>query len=214
MLNQETKASMVALERVEPGTRRSNKRHIMGCALTCFENLGLESTRIEDIRHRANSSIGSIYHHFGNKDGLVAALYFAALDDQLALIEPRVQKASTARDAVDALIRTYLSWVEGQPQLARFMFQARHSVAAGPRKDDLAERNKRRYGALHKWLRTGVSDRVIRKLPGETYASLLVGQSENYCRAWLSGRVRSAPSTYADIFTDSAWRSVAQDPHA
>ncbi|WP_255839319.1 TetR/AcrR family transcriptional regulator [Pseudomonas benzenivorans] len=201
---------MAALERVEPGKRSSSKRHIMACALACFDEMGLEATKIDDIRQRAESSIGSIYHHFGNKEGLVAALYFAALDDQLALMQPRILAASTPREAVEALIRSYLGWVEQQPELARFLFQARHAVASGPRKDDLTERNQRRYGALLEWLAKGVEAGVIRRLPRELYASLLIGQAENYCRAWLSGRVKGAPTVHADIFADAAWRSVAE----
>ncbi|WP_439861358.1 TetR/AcrR family transcriptional regulator [Pseudomonas sp. MBLB4136] len=210
MSSHDYSAALAALERVEPGDRRSNKRHIMACALACFDEMGLESTKIEDIRQRAESSIGSIYHHFGNKEGLVAALYFAALDDQLALVQPRIEGAGTPREAVEALIRTYLAWVEQQPELARFISQARHAVASGPRQDDLAARNRRRYGALLDWLGKGVDAGVIRKLPREVYASLLIGQAENYCRAWLSGRVKGAPTVHADIFADAAWRSIAE----
>mgnify|MGYP002133573312 CR=1 FL=1 len=62
--------------------------------------------------------------------------------------------------------------------------------------------------ALLGWLKQGVKDGTIRALPAETYASLLIGQAENYCKAWLSGRVKGSPLDYADTFTDAAWRSV------
>lgn len=211
MSRHETQPTAAAIERSEPDRRKANRRRIMVHALACFDEMGLESTKIEDIRQRADTSIGSIYHHFGNKDGLVAALYFAALDDQLALVQSAMESASTPREAVEALVRTYVSWVEQQPQLARFMFRARHAVAAGPRRDDLRERNKRRYGALLAWLERGVEAGVIRALPRELYASLLVGQAENYCRAWLSGRVKRAPTEHVDVLAECAWRSVAMD---
>ena len=83
--------------RVEPGPRKEHKRLILSCALACFNELGIQATTVETIRERANSSIGSIYHHFGNKDGLIAALFFAALDDQLALTQPRIQNAVSAK---------------------------------------------------------------------------------------------------------------------
>jgi AcrR family transcriptional regulator len=196
------------LERVEPGPRKAHKRHIMSCALACFDQLGLEATTIETIRERAGSSIGSIYHHFGNKEGLIAALCFAALDDQFALAQPRMLEAATPREAIEALVCTYLEWVTQQPKLARFLSQTRHSVATGPLKNELAERNKQRFGALLEWLAKGVKDGTIRPLPRETYASLLIGQSENYCRAWLTGRVKGKPSDYAKIFAQAAWASV------
>ena len=195
-------------ERVEPGPRKEHKRHILRCALACFNELGLVATTVETIRARANSSVGPIYHHFGNKDGLIAALYFAALDDQVALAQPRILAATGVREAVEALVRTYMEWVTQQPEMARFMTQARHSVAEGPFKKELVQRNKYRFGELLAWLEKGVKEGAIRAMPRETYASLLIGQSENYCRAWLGGRVKAKPSDMADVFAEAAWRSV------
>ena len=45
------------------------------------------------IRQRSQSSIGTIYHHFGNKEGLVAAIFLAALDDLQAHIGPAMEAA-------------------------------------------------------------------------------------------------------------------------
>lgn len=196
-------------ESVEPGPRKAHKRQILTGALACFDEFGIEATTVEVIRTRANSSVGSIYHHFGNKEGLIAALFFAALDDQLNLIRPRMKSADTSRAAIGQLIHSYLEWVTNKPELARFLSNARHSVVNGPYNKDLTARNKQRFGDLQKWLALGVENRSIRPLPKETYASLLIGPSENYCRAWLSGRVKAEPIDYAAIFADAAWRVVA-----
>lgn len=196
-------------DRVEPGARKAQKRHILRTALACFVESGIDATTMDAIRDRAASSVGTMYHHFGSKDGLLAALYLAALDDQLSAITPRVEAAHDARSAVGALITTYLEWVEKESQMARFMFQARHYVADGPQGKILAERNRTRYAALLDWLGEGVKAGVVRLLPREVYASLLIGPSENYCRAWLSGRVKGAPTQHSAIFVDAAWRAVA-----
>ena len=200
--------------RVEPGPRKAHKRLILNCALSCFNELGIQATTIETIRERANSSIGSIYHHFGNKDGLIAELFFAALDDQLTLTQPRVQAAASAKEAIEALVRTYLEWVTQRPELARFLSQARASVADGPFANELTERNKRRYGELLELLEKGVKNGSVRPLPRETYAPLLIGQSDNYCRAWLSGRVKTRPADFVKVFAEAAWRSVGVDAPA
>ncbi len=201
-----------AFERVLPGTRKSNKRHILRCALDCFLENGLESTTIDTIRQRSGASVGTLYHHFGNKEGLVAALFFAALDDHKAMMWPELECAKTPRAAIEGLVNSYTNWVTRQPELARFMFLARSSVAAGPFGEELAERNREQYGFLHKWLAEGVKLGEIRSLPKETYPALLLGQSENYCRAWLSGRVPTPPSEHSQVFADAAWRSLGNSP--
>ncbi len=197
-------------EQALPGARKSTKRHILQCALECFLESGLESTTIDTIRQRSRTSVGTIYHHFGNKEGLVAALFFTALDDHKAIMWPVLERASTPKTVIEGLVHSYIRWVTGQPELARFMFLARSSVAAGPFGDELATRNREQYSFLHKWLAEGVKLGDIRSLPKETYPSLLFGQAENYCRAWLSGRVPTPPGDHASVFAESAWRSLAQ----
>jgi len=197
------------LERAEPGARRAHKRHVMACALECFERDGLDAATIEQIRALADSSIGSIYHHFGNKDGLVAALFFAAMEDEAALTQARLAGVRTAREAVEAVVTTYLDWVSEQPRLARFMYRARAAVAAGPFGDELLARNRAKHLAVRQWLLRGIEEGSIRELPKETYVPLLIGQAETYCRAWLSERVKGKPSDHAAIFADAAWRSIA-----
>ncbi|SDW28734.1 TetR/AcrR family transcriptional regulator [Marinobacter mobilis] len=201
-----------AFERVEPGARKANKRHILRCALQCFIEHGLESTTIDTIRQQSGASVGTLYHHFTNKEGLIAALYFIALDDQLAVMLPQRQQEKSVKQALTDLIQTYMAWVCQEPELARFLFLARSNVSKDPWKDALAAKNQGRYAFLQEWLAKGVEQGLILPLPREIYASLLLGQSENYCRAWLSGRVKTPPKEHAKAFAEAAWRSLAVAP--
>ena len=100
------------LQRSFPGRRAELKRSVLGAALRCFNNNGIEATTIEMIRHECDTSVGAIYHHFGNKEGLVAALFFAAMSDQADLRQRYLESAQTARDIVNALVFSYVDWVE------------------------------------------------------------------------------------------------------
>ena len=63
---------------------------ILDAARACFAEHGYAATTIEQIAARSGASNGSIYHHFGAKDGILAALYVSALasyqDELLALL--------------------------------------------------------------------------------------------------------------------------------
>ena len=61
---------------------RSSRDKLLASALACFDEHGLTGMTIEQIRRQANSSIGSLYHHFGNREGLIAALFLQLLDDR------------------------------------------------------------------------------------------------------------------------------------
>jgi AcrR family transcriptional regulator len=197
------------LERSYPGARSQLKRDILLSALACFNEHGLEPTTIDMIKAHCGTSVGNIYHHFGNKDGLVSALFFSALEDQTSLLEQHLEGAQTAREGVAAMIHSYVDWVTAQPELARFQYQARSAVAKGLRGEELTQRNRLRNRKIIDWLRVPERRQAFRDWPSELLPSLIIGQSESYCRTWLSGRVQASPYDYRDKLAEAAWCSVA-----
>jgi len=196
------------LERSYPGRRAELKRDIFRKALSLFNEQGIEATTIEMIRAECDTSVGAIYHHFGNKEGLVAALFFTALEDQARLRDAYLDAADTTQKGVQALVFSYVDWVEQQPQWARFQYHARFAVTKGPFKDELAERNKTRNLRLRQWLTQSGRAAELQDLPAELLPSLIIGQADSYCRAWLAGRVKGSPSAYREVLAQAAWRSI------
>lgn len=196
------------LERCYPGRRAELKRDIFRKALKLFNEQGIEATTIEMIRAECDTSVGAIYHHFGNKEGLVAALFFTALDDQAQLRDSYLADAETTRAGVYALVHSYVDWVDNQPEWARFQYHARFAVTKGPLKDELATRNKTRNRKLWEWLSAPERGDELKGVPAELMPSLIIGQAESYCRTWLSGRVKGRPKDYRDLLAEAAWRSI------
>lgn len=197
------------LERRYPGRRAALKRSILACALECFNTQGIEATTIEAIRLACDTSVGAIYHHFGNKEGLVAALFFAALDDQGDLSQRYLSEAVSARDGVFALVHSYVDWVSQQPDWARFLFHARFAVAAGPHREELALRNRERNRQVQAWMQAQGADLAGQRIPAELLPSMIIGQADSYCRAWLAGRVKGDPAGYREVLAEAAWRAIA-----
>ena len=151
---------------------------------------------------------GAIYHHFGNKEGILSALFFAAMDDQRQQLERELAGANNLREAVFCIIESYLDWVAANCEWARFLYQARSPLAKGPFQQELKDRNIQNYQKLKEQLiGLGKGDINIVQ-PFEMLFSLIIGPSENYCRAWLSGRVKTSPQEYRKEFAESAWRSL------
>lgn len=199
------------LERCYPGRRAELKRAILRKALECFNSQGIEATTIEMIRVECQTSVGAIYHHFGNKEGLVAALFFAALEDQATLRDSYLAQAKTTQEWVYALVHSYVDWVDGQPDWARYQFHARFAVANGPHKDELASRNKSRNKKFWEWFTDPGRREELKHLPAELIPSLIIGPAESYCRTWLSGRVHRSPAAYRDLLAAAAWQSLSAE---
>ena len=196
------------LARAYPGARAQLKRRLLEGALACFNENGIEPTTIEMILAKCEASVGNLYHHFGSKDGLVAALFFCALADQATLVDEELAKAETMKEGVAALVYSYVDWVSAQPELARFMFQARSAVSKGPQARELLQRNRDRYKAVMAWFAQPDRAGSMKALPPELLFSLIIGAAENYSRAWLAGRVKTAPAQYRELLADAVWASV------
>ncbi|TVT35230.1 TetR/AcrR family transcriptional regulator [Marinobacter vinifirmus] len=196
------------LENRFPGRRAALKREILEQALHCFNDLGVEATTIDAIKARCDTSVGAIYHHFGNKEGILSALFFAAMDDQRQQLERELAGANNLREAVFCIIESYLDWVAANHEWARFLYLARSPLAKGPFQQELKDRNVQNYQKLKEQL-IGLGKGDIKIVqPFEMLFSLIIGPSENYCRAWLSGRVKTSPQEYRKEFAESAWRSL------
>lgn len=196
------------LERLYPGRRAALKRQILLDALYCFLENGIETTSIEMIRSKSDSSVGAIYHHFKNKEGIVATLFFAALDDQAALRDNYLESTKSLKDVLYAFIHSYVDWVSEQPEFAKFLISARFSVMQGEDQARLVQKNKLRnqkiFSEISKYAEAG----FLKTIPHELLLSLVIGSTENYCRAWLSQRVTSNPKVYKDILAKAAWDSL------
>lgn len=196
------------LERLYPGRRATLKRQILLDALSCFLENGIETTSIEMIRSKSDSSVGAIYHHFKNKEGIVATLFFAALDDQAALRDNYLETTKSLQDVLYAFIHSYVDWVSGQPEFAKFLISARFSVMQGEDQERLIQKNKLRNQKIFNSISNYAEAWFLTSIPHELLLSLVIGSTENYCRAWLSQRVTSNPKVYKDILAKAAWDSL------
>jgi len=189
------------LEHALPDARHASRRSVLRHALTLFNANGVEATTIDDLRKASGQSVGTIYHHFKNKEGVVAALFFAALDDQSRAIASRIEGLRDGRAVVEALI-------EATPECAYFVFLARDVVLQGPHGTDVQQRLQARYHPIDELLAREADAGRILPLPADLLPALVLGATEFYARSWLAGRRQAAPTTHAQRLATAAWRAL------
>lgn len=198
---------------VAPSAETTDRRQeILNAALACAAQAGVEAVSIDGVRARCGASVGSIYHHFGSREGIVAALFFDIFHTQSRSIQAQLDASVGVEAGVKALVTGYLDWVVAQPVHARFLFQARSPVTSGPRSTELAEAARGRNQALVAWFEPHRQSGAVRDVPCELMPSLVMGPVQSYCRAWLSDRAGQgalpSPETYRSELAAAAWRAV------
>ena len=72
-------------------TPKTRPQAILAAALDCFNQYGIEGTTIDMIRQQSNASVGSIYHHFGSKEDIAAALFIEGMRQFAQMLRDRVK---------------------------------------------------------------------------------------------------------------------------
>jgi AcrR family transcriptional regulator len=180
---------------------------ILEAARACFEEHGYATTTIELIAARSGASNGSIYHHFGAKDGILAALYTDALasyqEELLALLR---EHADDAEGGIRGAVVHHLAWVEAHPHGTRTLFEHRQTLERTPRAGEIQRQNRAALGEVRAWAARHVEAGTIRDL-GPAAGAIWFGPAQLVARDWIAGRLRGKPGALAPTLADAAWRS-------
>jgi AcrR family transcriptional regulator len=178
---------------------------ILDAALDAFDERGYAAATIDDVRERSGASVGSIYHHFGGKEQLAAALYVRALADYQDGFVAALRRHRSARAGVRAAVEHHVAWVQARPKLARYLLAQR---ADSPQLD---ERNRAFFGAVTDWLAPHVEAGTLKDLPLDVRSALWIGAAQEWSRHWLEGRVQTSPKRAARLLADAAWEALRKD---
>jgi len=181
------------------------KQEILDAALRGFAEKGLAGTTVEEVRRRSGASVGSIYHHFGDKEGIAAALYVAALEDYQRGFQELLAEGSDPEPTVESLVRYHLRWVAADRDRALFLLSG-----APPRAGEgIAAVNRDALRRTSRWLARHVRAGRLRDVPFDLFYSVLIGPAQEFSRYWLKGRMRTSIGTAERELGEAAWRALA-----
>ena len=169
---------------------------------------GVEATAIDDLRRATGMSVGSLYHRFGSKEGLAAAVYAEALGDYQATAIERLRANPEAEGGVRALVEGHLAWHEANPDRARFLHENGGLARRDPGRAMVAELNDDFIGEAARWWRTHVGYGALRDLPFDLAYVLWLGAAQEYCRLWLADATRVGMKAAKRQLADGAWNSL------
>jgi AcrR family transcriptional regulator len=184
------------------------RRAILDAALAEFTAHGVAGASIEDIRRRSGASVGSIYHHFGDKDGIAGALYLDGLRDYQEGFVEALADARSTRQGVQRVVHHHARWITNHRDLARFLLLGRDARVVVASERPLRELNRRFFGAVSDWTGPRVASGELRPLDAELLTALWIGPSQDLARHWLAGRSRISLIDAAPALADAAWRCL------
>jgi AcrR family transcriptional regulator len=184
---------------------------LLSAALEVYAEHGLEGFTMSAVIAASGISNGSVYHHFGDFDGLAAALYSRCLGELLDTMIAALQGTPDARDGIRALVESYLRFTEQHRPAAHFIhassyasflpaYAAAVAAAKAPKIDAL-------LACLHPHV---VAGRVV-DLPAWLVEMLLIGPVAETARRWLAGAPEIDLAQAARLLPERIWRSLRAD---
>jgi len=183
------------------------KQQVVAAALICFTEKGVEKTTVADICRRSGCSVGSLYHHFGNKEGVAGELFIHAIELLNSDLLERLLRCRTVASGVRTVVTQYSDWVTAHPDYARYLHSGDVEFTPAAR-TRLREIYRDHIAAVFDWFYPFVAGGEMRALPPETYVPLISGPIRDYTRQWLSGRVKKEPAAVKTVFAEAAWNAV------
>ncbi len=190
---------------------RDRRRAILDAALRCFSERGYSRTWIQDVRRLSGASTGSIYHHFGDKEGLAGALYADGLERYQEAMLSCLEAAQNAEAGVHGVIREHFAWVRRNPELARFLGSRREASVVIAGETAVRKLNRQFARQAHAWLRDARDAGALRDAPLPVLMAAMMGPCQELTRL-ADRRTEMATGAEVSVLAEIVWQGVRARP--
>jgi AcrR family transcriptional regulator len=185
----------------------ARRMQLIEAALRHFAESGVAAAPVGQICRDAGLSVSAIYHHFGGKDQLAAAVYLEGVGRFQQGYAQALEGQRGARAGIAAVVAFHLEWVAANPHWARYLFDTRRDKSDAAFEAQLAQLNEAFHARLALWFRPRIESGELRKLPFDAYAALLVGPCQELARGFLNGTMKTDRTILKPV-TDAIWRAL------
>lgn len=197
----------MALATPRQAASEGRRREILAAALACFLERGVAAATIEEIRDRSGASVGSIYHHFGGKQELAAAVYLEGIRDYQEGFRRELRRHRDAESGIKGIVRYHLRWIAAHPDWARYLLHHREPEVLRASEGALEEMNRRLFAEVAAWAEERGGAGVV-GLPPDLANAMWLGPAQEFARHWLAGRAQTSIERAARVLAEAAWRSL------
>ena len=210
-MNSETPSNLASLVSLSTDERSvlPPRERVLLAALELFVEQGYFNTNVPDLSKVSTCSVGSIYHHFRNKEEVAAALYTEGITAFRDGLIERMKDASSVEPMIKTIVGYFLEFTEQNVLLSKYLWLSRHAEFM---KGDIPHPTRVGFDGLGRMLtkaiRTGMRDGTVRSLKATVMWSIIFGIPLSYARDWLDGYNPDAPTVVAAKLQEVCWNAV------
>lgn len=189
--------------------KKGPRERVLEASLELFVDKGYFNTNVPDISKKSKCSVGSIYHHFLNKEEIAGMLYEDGIKQFRLALSNSIQSTNSVEDAVSKIVPAFLGFAEGHRMLSQYLWLARHNefLSSNVRRptvvgfDTLGRQ-------LTKIIKNGGRNKEIGKVEAEIFWSIVFGIPLSYVRDWLDGYTKFTPTQVSSRLSAACWAAL------
>lgn len=193
----------------ENGNTAGPRERILQAALDLFVDQGYFNTNVPDISRRSRCSVGSIYHHFLNKEEIAGQLYKDGILKFRERLAGSVKGDADLETTIRSTVIAFMTFAEENEKLSRYLWLARHKEfinreLSRPTVVGFDQLGRRLTVAIKKAIRSG----EIPDQKAEVIWSVVFGIPQSFITDWLDGYTTETPSAVAPTLADACWAAL------
>lgn len=179
---------------------------ILSSTLSLFSEKGYFNTSVRDISRVSGVSIGSIYHHFKDKEGVASAMYNNLLERMLAELEAIQSNNDSSYLRCREVISFLFELTEAEPEVMEFMLYSKHREFL-PQEQPVC--SSKPFEMMRDMVKQGMDSGEVQKMDIMVASSCLFGAAIRMITSRLDGLVEKPLPVYLDDIWACSWKAVA-----
>lgn len=187
---------------------RSPREQIIDAALALVADGGLDALTIGALITASGVSNGSIYHHFGSRDGVIAAVFLDSFERCVGHLTAALDDRGS-ETVVRDLVARYVDWIAANPARARFLYAAPASGGMQASDADAVTGRKHAiFAPVAAWFARRAAEGEIRQLPVWSLDPIVMGPAHECARRHLDAPGHLDLAAARDLASSAAWAIV------
>lgn len=187
-------------------TQNNTREQILSATLGLFSQKGYFNTSVRDIARESGVSIGSLYHHFKDKEGIASAMYNKLLDRMIKELSQIKASNNTAHDRCHGVIVFLFEMTEQEPEVMEFMLSSKHRDFLP---DEKPVCSSAPFEMMREIVKDGMVSDEIQLMDLMVASSCLYGPSIRMITSRLDGLIDKPLQEYLDAIWSASWKAVA-----
>ncbi len=187
-------------------TEQTVRDIILDTALDLFTSKGYFNTTVHHIQKTAGISIGSIYHHFKNKEAIAKAIYDELIDQMSHAILSIMQQYDATKDRCHAVMSYLFEIAENEPRKMNYMLHVNHKEFIPDQKPVCSSVP---FEMIASMVPIGMTNGEIKHMDSIAASVCLFGPALRLIHLKLDGVVQRPLSEYFDEIWDAVWEGLA-----